>query len=366
MTNRILAAVDGRPESVGALRTALWLNETGGNEVTVLTVLESVGLFDPGLTPSPLHYAGLENRQVNSLRRAVQDKIRALGADVLEDAVRVEIGPPARTIVWAAHRAGASLIVMGIGGHGAMDRLAGREVALQVGRLAHVPVLAVPRYVSALPRRVLVGLDFSSFGQETLRALPAVLAPDAEVHLAHAISPRASDSEGWLQLYAAHGPRVRQAIEQAATELELAHGIRAIVHGRDVSGRDEHAHQLPGGAFGGQIDGRRRPILAAVTFPEPERLPDMAPRMTDQEDRLSLGLEGDRRDVQGADRLRRDRRAGAAELRLAPPAPGGGAVDPGSGSLVAADLLGPGEYRLATRFDPARLHNAPGVPARGL
>ena len=230
MTNRILAAVDGRPESVGALRTALWLNETGGNEVTVLTVLESVGLFDPGLTPSPLHYAGLENRQVNSLRRAVQDKIRALGADVLEDAVRVEIGPPARTIVWAAHRAGASLIVMGIGGHGAMDRLAGREVALQVARLAHVPVLAVPRYVSALPRRVLVGLDFSSFGQETLRALPAVLAPDAEVHLAHAISPRASDSEGWLQLYAAHGPRVRQAIEQAAMELELAHGIRAVVH----------------------------------------------------------------------------------------------------------------------------------------
>lgn len=230
MTNRILAAVDGRPESVGALRTALWLNETGGNEVTVLTVLESVGLFDPGLTPSPLHYAGLENRQVNSLRRAVQDKIRALGADVLEDAVRVEIGPPARTIVWAAHRAGASLIVMGIGGHGAMDRLAGREVALQVARLAHVPVLAVPRYVSALPRRVLVGLDFSSFGQETLRALPAVLAPDAEVHLAHAISPRASDSEGWLQLYTAHGPRVRQAIEQAAMELELAHGIRAVVH----------------------------------------------------------------------------------------------------------------------------------------
>lgn len=230
MTNRILAAVDGRPESVGALRTALWLNETGGNEVTVLTVLESVGLFDPGLTPSPLHYVGLENRQVNSLRRAVQDKIRALGADVLEDAVRVEIGPPARTIVWAAHRAGASLIVMGIGGHGAMDRLAGREVALQVARLAHVPVLAVPRYVSALPRRVLVGLDFSSFGQETLRALPAVLAPDAEVHLAHAISPRASDSEGWLQLYTAHGPRVRQAIEQAAMELELAHGIRAVVH----------------------------------------------------------------------------------------------------------------------------------------
>lgn len=230
MTTRILTAVDGRPESVGALRTAHWLNETGGKEVTVLTVLESVGLFDPGLAPSPPLYAGLENRQANSLRGAVQDQIRALGADALEDAVRVEIGPPARTIVWAAHRAGANLIVLGIGGHGAMDRLEGREVALEVARLAHVPVLAVPRYISALPRRVLVGLDFSSFGQEALRALPALLAPDAEVHLAHAISPRASDPERWLQLYAAHGPRVRQAIEQAAMELELARGIRAAVH----------------------------------------------------------------------------------------------------------------------------------------
>lgn len=230
MTTRILAAVDGRPESVGALRTAQWLNETGGNEVTVLTVLESAGLFDPGLAPSPPLHAGPENRQVNALRRTVQEKIRALGADVLEDAVKVEIGPPARTIVWAAHRAGASLIVMGIGGHEVMDRLAGREVALQVARLAHVPVLAVPRYISELPRRVLVGLDFSSFGQETLRALPVVLAPNVEVHLAHAIPPRASDPERWLQLYGSHGPRVRQAIEQAAMELELAHGIRAAVH----------------------------------------------------------------------------------------------------------------------------------------
>jgi nucleotide-binding universal stress UspA family protein len=230
MNTRILAAVDGSPESTGALRIAQCLSEGGGNDVTVLTVLESIGVYDTGPASLPPVRADPRHRQAESLRAAVLDRIRVLGAAALEDAVRVEIGPPARTIVRVAHQAGAGLIVLGLGRHGAMDRWAGHEVALQVARLAHVPVLAVPRYVAGLPRRVLVGLDFSSFSRATLRALPAVLAAGAEVHLAHVIHPPVTDPEGWLGFYSAHAPRVRWAVEQAATELELAHRIRATVH----------------------------------------------------------------------------------------------------------------------------------------
>ena len=229
MNTRILVAADGSADSVGALHTAQWLSTAGGRDVTVLTVLEPAGVYDAGFAAPPLWREELRNHQAEALRRVVLDQLRALGAKIPESSVRVETGSPGRTIVRTAHRTGAGLIVLGIGQHAAMDRWAGREVALQVARLAHVPVLAVPRDVSSLPRRVVVGVDFSSFGRDALRALPAVIPPDAEVHLAHVIHPPTTDPESWLRLYAAYAPRARQAIEDLATELELAHGIHSTV-----------------------------------------------------------------------------------------------------------------------------------------
>lgn len=231
MNTRLLAAADGSADSVGALRTAGWLTSREADDVAVLTVLEQVGMFDITFSPPlPVLREDLQCRQEEALRGVVLDQLRALASPIPNKAVLVESGPPAATIVRTAHRMGASLIVPGIGRHARLDRLSGREVALEVARLAHVPVLAVPRDITALPSRVLVGVDFSSFARATLRALPDVIAPGAEVHLAHVIQLPRDEPDISPRLYASHAPKVRRAMEDLAMELFIAHGIPSVVH----------------------------------------------------------------------------------------------------------------------------------------
>ena len=246
MSTRMLVAADGSTEACGALRTARWLSETLGHEATVLTVLEPAGLHESGSIPLSMR-TSLLRTGADNLRATVTDQIRAFDADALLGSVRVEVGSPARAIAEAALKENAGLIVLGLGRHDALDRWAGREVALQVARLAHVPVLAVPRHVTGPLRRALVGIDFSTFGSRALRALTAVLEPGAEVHLAHVIGLPMSGPGGWFDLYSAATTSARQALVDIAKELERATELRCTVHvheGRASRGLLELAGQI--------------------------------------------------------------------------------------------------------------------------
>ena len=70
---------------------------------------------------------------------------------------------------------------------------------------------------------------------------------------------------------AAGGQRhLGQALRQAA--------IGNVVNGGDLAGADELAHEIAVAAFAGEIDGRRRAILAAENLAQIDRLADMACR----------------------------------------------------------------------------------------
>jgi nucleotide-binding universal stress UspA family protein len=77
--------------------------------------------------------------------------------------------------------------VLGLGRHELLDRWFGSETALQVMRLAPVPVLAVPGEYERLPRTAVVAVDFSEFSREATLALMELLEAGSEVHLVHVL-----------------------------------------------------------------------------------------------------------------------------------------------------------------------------------
>ena len=57
---------------------------------------------------------------------------------------------------------------------------------------------------------------------------------------------------------------------------------------------DQAAHEIAVAAFGGEIDRRRRALLAAADVAQIDAIDRASRRFADQQDRLALALEGER------------------------------------------------------------------------
>jgi nucleotide-binding universal stress UspA family protein len=191
----LLVATDGQPGANPAITAALVLLERGGGDVEVISVLEPLPILGAELGIEPPS-AVLEQERRAALARTVESQLRTLGkADWRR---KVIDGPPAQVIARAAEGAGARMILLGIGRHDVIHRLVGSETALQVLRLANVPVLAVAPGFSGAPRRVVVALDFSAGSLRAAREALAILAPNATVYLVH-VAPRVELPPGVAQ-----------------------------------------------------------------------------------------------------------------------------------------------------------------------
>ncbi len=179
----ILVATDATSASEPALRAARALAEHTGAEVQVISVLEPIAPLPPlvGGVELPQH---LDSDRSDSLRQAVEAQVRDTVGSA-EWPVTVVHGHPAAVIARTASRAGARMIVMGIGRHEVSDRLFGDETALRVLRLADVPVFAVTPAFNALPRRALVAVDFSPSSLLAARVALGVVSGKATLQLAH-------------------------------------------------------------------------------------------------------------------------------------------------------------------------------------
>ena len=162
VARRILCPTDFSPSSDRALQHALAWSRHVGAELHVLhVVVESDG---PDEAPV---YAG-----VLDARAALEDLIARAGA--ADEACRAVTRAPsvARSIVDHALEAGIDLVVMGTHGRRGFRAPAIGDQTAAVVRAAPCPVLAVPAgpgpAIAALPKRILVPLDFGP------RALPAL------------------------------------------------------------------------------------------------------------------------------------------------------------------------------------------------
>ena len=89
----------------------------------------------------------------------------------------------------------ASLILVGLGRHHAIDRLFGTETAINVIKHASLPVLAVPPHTRELPRRACAAIDFSSASLAAALLAASLLAEGGKLTLLHASPYKGAEAE---------------------------------------------------------------------------------------------------------------------------------------------------------------------------
>jgi len=241
MQGHILAATDGTRAADSPLRIARLLEQRLETRVDVVSVwqpIPAVGIGTGGVDVPVYHEwdrVGASNQQ-----EQVQRQLADLGLAEEGWPVALEIGAAAPTIARLASDRKAALIVLGLGHHDLIDRWFGSETALQVMRLASVPVLAVPPRYEGLPRTAVAAVDFSDFSRDAVMVLVDVLQPGGDVHLLHVLWNPAAEApwtgtRDWMD---ERRERAMAELETLARTLEGNAGIK--VHGHVREGGPAH------------------------------------------------------------------------------------------------------------------------------
>lgn len=230
VTGPLLVATDGTVRSDAALRAALKISSLNGQKVLVLAVHAPLPAMGPEVQIASS--AGMDASSRTALLCQVIEQIERVG--ITEPwPVKVTTGYPAATIAGLAKSIDASLIIMGLGGHGVLDRIFGEELALQVLRVGTVPVLAVAENFQDLPERVLVAVDFSESSKRALDLGGPMVRTGGTATLTHVITSE-TDPMDWRAMDAPHLGSVGRELDQFASEVEFRDGVaraRRVVAG---------------------------------------------------------------------------------------------------------------------------------------
>jgi nucleotide-binding universal stress UspA family protein len=229
MLRTILVATDGTPAAMGALRLAKGLAEVRGYQILVLAVVEPVPVFDAGFMVALPEADFYETRQI-ALRDEVSGQVEMVWGSRAGCPIAIKVGLPGPRIMAHAEEVGADMVLMGLGRHGPLDRVFGTETALQVVRLSHLPVLAVPSSTSRLPTSAVLAVDFSLFSHRAAQAAIDLLAVPWEIHLVHVLSGMEflpTLSEEWRGDYESE---LLERLADFADDLGSPPGCRSQVH----------------------------------------------------------------------------------------------------------------------------------------
>lgn len=136
--------------------------------------------------------------------------------------------------------------------------MGGGETSLYGGRMARVPVLAVPADGGMIPRSALAAIDFSEYSRDAARTAARLVGPGGELRLLHATWMALSETRAggdWLGDYEA---RSMARLQELAEELRRDSGVEVhceVEVGDPVlsvlrRGRETEAEMLAAGSHG--------------------------------------------------------------------------------------------------------------------
>lgn len=210
------------------IEVAIELAARRGAIPTLAYVLAAAPTMSPdGLAAYSVLADELENLGV---RRAIEAELRGTlqldtGAPA-SWAMRIEMGVVAASIVQSAIRAGAELILLGLGHHNRAVRVLGGDTLREVIALSAVPVLGVRSGRTGLPRRVVAAVDFSSASRRAAHLARRLMDERGVLYLVYvqppALDSLAERSEGARLI---HARGVKAAFAELAAELDPPPGM---------------------------------------------------------------------------------------------------------------------------------------------
>ena len=287
-TSTIVLATDGTSQSEQAVELAWLVGARTKSDIRVLTVVDQPPI--PWGTIGSASAADYERGLNAEALATVKQQILSFGDSKWP--VEVELGDPAETIATKAKGCDAKLVIMGLGGHGAISRVFGSETALRLARVSETPVLAVEPRLTRLPKRILVAMDFSEASIEVARLALELADESGSMVLAHvvpwkltpyvpdewvrthqaSVSAQLSRVVGWLN--PKRGFRIGQRIlcgRPGATLLKYAEELEVNLIATGTHGRTASKRLLGGQTVDKLIRGARCSILvfpAAAGFHE--------------------------------------------------------------------------------------------------
>ena len=185
---QLLLPTDGSVSADGAVAIVAALRRQGPLRLEVMAVFEPAPMPVPSVDPSlaaMTTMAGDEVLRAEFFARVDRQLARAF-AGLPSVAVQHVEGSPVRLIVETALRTQADLIITGLRVHTLIDRLVGDETALRVTRATDRPIFAVAPSLVTLPRRGVVGIDFSQASMRAAHAAAGMLVDGGSLTLLHA------------------------------------------------------------------------------------------------------------------------------------------------------------------------------------
>ncbi len=292
----IVLATDGTSQSDPAIEFTLALSKRRAIDVKVMTVVDNAPIPFDGVDVQLL--ADIEQSRKADALATVTHQV-TLGGDESWP-ISLETGNPAARIAGFAEGAGASMIIVGLGGHGVTARLFGSETALRLVRISSTPILAVAPEFRTEPRRILVAMDFSEASIEAARLALDFTDKKSTMVLAYCVPWSRNEyvPEKWFRSHevaiAAELARVTRWLD-ADKKFRISHRILygraaptllayAEELGADLIVAGSHSRSLMARVLAGQtvaklIRGARCSVLvlpAAAAFKHSEGLPEPA------------------------------------------------------------------------------------------
>ena len=210
----IIIATDGRLQSDSALVLGRLFAEVP-QALRLVSVLKTM----PIIPDAPMAVsAELEIARREEVRSQVIGQMDRTWNDKYD--LELRDGDPATVIAQLAHRAGATMIVAGLGRHRVTDRVFGDETALRLIRMSDVPVFAAAIGSSRAPRRIVVAVDFSETSLRAARLAVDVASAGATIYLAH-VAPRDSSLYDWKGWGVTYKQDAGDALQKTQDQLRL-------------------------------------------------------------------------------------------------------------------------------------------------
>ena len=189
----ILLACDGPGQSSAPLVAARLLAERLGLALEVVTVLEPEAAYAVALGGLPVFLPEVEDARRARRMDDVRNYIARFSGGAAPLPLHVRCGAIADEIATVARERAATLVIVGASPHQRLNRIIGGERAVQLLRLSGCPVLSVPPGFVALPRKIVVGVDFGPASVRAAQLALSMLADGGTLSLVHVILPVLAD-----------------------------------------------------------------------------------------------------------------------------------------------------------------------------